>query len=321
MGGDPGRLRQEMKEEIRQKLLSSGAAAVGFAAAGKVPDDLSESFEKWIKEGHHAGMDYLERHIPLRRNTDSVLPGAKTVISLAFSYVPGQLRDSSLPYIASYAYGMDYHKVIRRRLEPLIREIRGDRGGEWRICVDSAPVEERYWAVMAGIGMRGMNGSVIVDGCGSLCFLAEILTTHTIDPDSPALNQCDNCSLCVDRCPTRALRGDGTMDARRCLSYITIEKRGDFSEEEKRFIGNLAGRQEYLFGCDRCLTVCPHNKFNKPTEIAEFRARPEIMAITKADIMNQSENELLRLISGTPLVRCKPEGLRRNLGLGCGNNP
>lgn len=245
-----------MKEEIREKLLAAGAVAAGFAEAGEIDPHVHEQYAKWIGEGWHGEMAYLERHIPLRRHTDNVLPGAKTVISLAFSYAPQEWRAEELPAVAAYAYGEDYHIVLRERLSPIVREFQKEWGGKWRICIDSAPVAERYWALKSGIGKKGLNGSIIIENCGGLCFLVEILTTIIFPPDYPSNETCIQCGKCRIVCPGKAIKDDGTIDARRCINYLTIEKKGEFSESEKSLLSHGSG---HLFGCDLCFRSCPHN--------------------------------------------------------------
>lgn len=255
-----------MKEKIRQALLEAGAIAVGFAAAGEIDPSVALKYEKWIGEGFNGEMEYLKRHIPLRRHTDNVLPEAKTVISLAFSYVPEIWRDPKLPSLSAYAYGEDYHIVLRDILRPVVKDLKNQFGGKWRICIDSAPVEERFWAVMAGIGFIGLNGAIITQKAGSLCFLVEIISTLSIQPDNPCLDSCISCGKCLEACPGKALFGDGTMDARRCINYLTIEKKTSLNPEEKAFLEAYPA----IKGCDRCLRVCPHNQNLAPSSIPRF---------------------------------------------------
>ena len=245
-----------MKEDIRNILLEAGAVAVGFAQAGEIDSEFHEYFTKWIEKGYHGEMAYLERHIPLRHHTDFVLPGAKSVISLAFSYAPKEWRPLDQPMIAAYAYGEDYHKSLRRILKPVVKLFETKYGGNWRICIDSAPVAERFWAMKSGIGKRGLNSCIIVPGCGSLCFLVELLTTIELEPDSPSFSECDRCGLCVAECPAKAIHEDGTFEACKCINYLMIEKRTPLSDEESELISTPPG---YLYGCDRCLRICPHN--------------------------------------------------------------
>lgn len=297
-----------MKNFIKNKLLESGAVAVGFARAGELPQEVHTQFQDWLDKGFHGEMAYLQRHLSLRSHTDSVLPGAATVISLAFCYAPAEWPEESQPKIAAYAYGQDYHNIIRERLQPVIAELSGQFGGKWRLCIDSAPVPERYYAIKSGIAKRGLNGSVIVDGSGSFCFLAEILTTLSIDPDTPSQETCAACGLCLSSCPANALRGDGTVDSRLCINYLTIEKKTEFTEEEKL----LLKRGQHLYGCDTCLRVCPHNQELLKDSLPEFNLSEEIKNLSPETVMNMTEEEFKRKFRKSPLLYAGYSRLYRN---------
>lgn len=315
MGRDPGRFRKEMKgvekEKIREILKSSGAVAVGFAESQEADCGVSEEFLNWIQEGNNAGMKWMEKHLRLRKNPENVLPGVKTVICLAFSFVPEENLRPGQPEISCYAFGKDYHDVIKQRLRPLISEIKKTLGGEWRICIDSAPLAERYWALRSGIGIKGKNGSVIVEGCGCYCFLAEVLTTLEIPADEPSKRECEGCGECWRNCPGNALNDSGKIDCRKCLSYLTIEHRGEWDEDTKALMGD--DRNQFLFGCDRCLKACPHNKNLKPTQIDEFKMADEIRSLTFEKISTMTEAEFKSLFKFSPLKRAGLENLKRNI--------
>lgn len=301
-----------MKERIKEILLRSGAVAIGMSRAGYLPEEVMKIHEQWIADDNHAGMDYLQRHLLLKQTTDNVLSGAKTVISLAFSYVPPVWRNDSLPMIACYAYGRDYHDIIRHRLDPLIDELRKIYGGEWRVCIDSAPVAERYWALKSGVGISGKNGCVIVKGAGSLCFLTEILTTLELEPDEPSTGDCGNCGRCRTACPTGALRYDGTIDARLCLSYLTIEKKDDFSQKDLQVLKNPGDNLSVLFGCDRCVRTCPHNDKGSHTKIEEFYPSDNILNFTSKEIEALDDSNFNTLFKNSPLKRASIKGIKRN---------
>lgn len=302
-----------MKDAIRNLISEAGACAVGFASAGLIEDCVAEDYGRWIGEGCNAGMGYLERHAPLRRDTGNVLSGAMTVISAAFSYAPAQRRDDGMPVISCYAYGEDYHDVLRRRLTPAVERMKREYGGDWRICIDSAPLAERYWAMRGGIGRLGRNGSVIIDGYGGLCFLAEILTTLEIEPDRASEKACAGCGACVAACPTGALRPDGTVDARRCLNYLTIEHRGEWTVEMAEAMHTEKGRNT-LYGCDICQRVCPHNHDIPATDIEEFRLSEKLSALSAADVIGMSREEFSSFFKGSAIKRARYEGLTRNAG-------
>lgn len=301
----------DIKAAIRQAVTGCGAVAVGFARAADTDSRAMGQMAEWLRRGGHAGMDYLERHMPLKQNPEHVMEGASTVVCAAFSYAPSATRDDALPMIAGYALGEDYHDVLRRRLREATDSLRDSFGGEWRICIDSAPLPERYWAMKAGIGRLGRNGTLIVDGCGCYVFLAEILTSLEIEPDTPSAEGCMGCGACVRACPTQALCDDGTIDSARCLSYLTIEHKGPWTGRMREAMQTGAGRR-CLFGCDICLRVCPHNLDAVPSRIAEFRPSETIMRIDAEDVDGMDRETFARAFKGSPLKRARLEGLMRN---------
>lgn len=331
-----------LKETLRRDLLAAGAVAVGFARAEEIDNGVVRQYAGWIAAGHHAGMDYLARHAVLKRHPRNVLEDVATVVSIAFSYAPAQWRSEDLPVIAAYAYGDDYHDVLRHRLAPVVDAMQREFGGSWRICIDSAPLAERWWALKSGIGRRGRNGSVIIDGAGSYVFLAEILTSHKLEPDinvdfrqaissdieseitsdiqqvtisdilsgSSSGKECMGCGACVKACPTGALGDDGTIDCRRCINYLTIEHRGEWAGEGSEAMQTEAGRRS-LFGCDICQRVCPHNRSVTATAIKEFSPRKECIDAPEI-ILAMTQEEFSTVFKGSPIKRAKLAGLLRN---------
>lgn len=292
-----------LREKIRSLFLDSGAAACGFARASDLSKEALDGLRLWVESGCNAEMDYLSGHLPLKRNPENVLQGVSTVISLAY---PFQVPERRFP-VASYAVGSDYHKAMRKRLrEPLngLKEILGEEG---RICIDSAPLAERYWAVESGIGVRCTSGMVAVRGAGVCVFLAEILLRTSLPPDSPSGNGigCRRCGACVRVCPGGAISGDGTVDARRCLSYLTIEHKGPFPAEWQ------GKRLPRLFGCDLCIAVCPEKKTDVKI-LPEFAPRKEIVDLTPEAMKKMSQEEYDRKIISSPLRRAGLDSLRRN---------
>lgn len=283
------------KESIRQMLLSSGAAFVGFSDAQNIPEDVNSQFQTWVKSGNNAQMDYLERHIALRKDINNILCDTKTVISLAFPYAPPTLRSPQLPRIARYAYGKDYHKTLKKRIRPLCNTLAEKYHVETRICTDSAPIAERFFALNSGIGCRGLNGTVIVPRYGSYIFLAEILTTLEIEPDTPSSETCLKCNACINACPGQALYGDGTLDARKCLSYITIEHTGPLTTQQQALLNTPLGK-ETIYGCDICQEVCPHNKHTTPTPLTEFHATASFLNAKTLEEAYQPGSPILRAI-------------------------
>lgn len=307
-----------IKDEIRAEIMKSGAIAVGFAKAADVNGEATRQYGEWIASGRHAGMEYLSRHAPLKRHPDSVMENTATVICTAFSYAPLRFRDDSLPAIACYAYGEDYHDVIRKRLSTAVGNLKEQLGGDWRICIDSAPLAERYWAMESGIGKRGKNGSIIVDRCGSWCFLAEILTSLPVAPDEAREASCIGCGECIRRCPTRALSADGTIDSAKCLNYLTIEHRGEWTGDMASAMATDAGRHT-LFGCDICQRVCPHNRDVEPTGIPEFQSSQKIMELEASAVAGMTQEAFSKFFKGSPIKRAKLDGMKRN-ALNCLKN-
>lgn len=296
-------------EALKGRIRASGAVAVGFARAGRVSREAREAFDRWLAAERHAGMDYLTRNADVRRDPRLLLDGARTVISMAFCYrAPGGVTN---PYIAGYALLPDYHDFIRARLRAAgLEEFLGTEGTGWRICVDSAPVMERYWARLAGIGVTGENGAIIVPGVGPEVFLAEIITTREFTSDPPAAGTCSHCGRCRTACPGSALDASG-IDCRRCLSYLTIEHRGEFTDPlHLEVLATPAGRGT-LFGCDRCMRVCPHNNPQVTSDITPIAAA---VALKPDDIPGMTPAEFSARFKGSPLKRARLAGLLRNAG-------
>ncbi|MDE5673379.1 MAG: DUF1730 domain-containing protein, partial [Duncaniella sp.] len=214
--------------EIKRLLKAAGAFKSGIALAGEVDADRMADYDRWLSEGRHASMAYLEKYTDIRRNPALLLPGARSVISSVFNYWWGR-SDGPLQW-ASYALGDDYHDVVRARLQSVADMIVNQTGAECRVCVDTAPIPERYWAVKSGIGFIGLNRQLIVPGAGTHFFLGEIVTTLPLTPDQPETGNCGECRRCLSACPGGALSPEG-LDANRCLSYLTIEHRGDLPPE------------------------------------------------------------------------------------------
>ena len=306
--------------EINSILEQSGAVAVGFAKAAPVEESAWKDFLDWIGKRGHAGMGYMENHSAIRRDPRLLLESAKSIISLAFPFKPPQFREKDKEMIACYAYGLDYHDVIRKRLNRAVEEMRESFGGEYRICVDSAPIMERYWAVKAGIGKIGANGAVIVPGHGNMVFLAEIVTTLDIDCSGNPLKldndyrHCLHCGECIGECPASALLTDGTVESSRCLSYLTIEHRGEWTEPEAIETMNTDAGKNLIFGCDLCLRNCPLNYDTPSTAIHEFLPSREVMELSKEKIAELKQEDFSRIFKGSPIKRCKLSGLKRNIG-------
>lgn len=242
-----------MLADIRREVFAVGAYACGVVRAMPVTAEAVARYEEWLADGNAGNMDYLGRYGEVRRDPRLLLDGegARTLIVTLFAYQDNVHPTEGVPYIAHYALGQDYHDVLRRRLRIVIGQLRPRFIGKWRVCVDSAPLMERYWAARAGLGVIGDNGFLIVPGVGANFFIATIVTTAQMPTDDPVegTSHCLGCGRCVRACPTGALRGDGSVDARRCISYLTIESHDDIPADIPT--GNT------LYGCDVCRRACP----------------------------------------------------------------
>lgn len=301
--------------DIALIMRLTGADAAGVAVVAPVDDDAVRRYDSWIAAGNHAAMDYMERYGDVRRDPRLLLPGARSVIMLAYSYfTPGQ-QPASAPQIALYARGSDYHNILRRRLSAAVRELKMRFGGDYRICIDSAPLRERYWAVKAGLGFIGRNSQLIVPGIGSYCFLAAIVTTLRL-PQSPEADRsgCDGCGRCEKACPGRAIiPGRCAIDARRCLSYLTIE--AGRTEDATRPWPEGVRRGNRLLGCDVCQAVCPHNSHPRETSIAQFLPREAVMNLTVRQLQEMDQETFDTLFAGSPVRRAPLAHLKRLLSL------
>lgn len=300
--------RSLCKDDLARVLTPKrGIAAFGIAAARPVDAEASARYSRWIAAGCHGSMEYLARNCVVRDDPRLLLDDgvARSLVVCAFPYYPHEGRSPELPHIARYALGRDYHEVVRERLSEAVGELRDLYGGEWRVCVDTAPLRERYWAVQAGVGFVGRNSQLIVPGVGSYCFIGTIITSVEIEPDKPCTCTCDGCGRCVAECPGGAIGPDGSFDARRCLSYLTIEYRGAFPEGTR--LGNA------LYGCDRCQEVCPHNCRPMPALLPDFDPRPGLLQLTADDVAGMTPEGFSKLFSHSAVKRTKLAGLLRNL--------
>lgn len=253
-------------------------------------------------------MGYMADHFDLRLDPRKLVPGAKSIISLAFNYyTPPQQADLTAPKLSTYAYGRDYHKVLRKRLKPLMAFIR-KRFGEvnMRAFVDSGPVMEKAWAQRSGVGWIGKHTNVIRQGEGSFFFLCELIADLELEPDPPATDHCGTCRRCIDACPTDAIT-PYQVDGTKCISYLTIELRDAIPEE---FAGRMAG---WAFGCDICQQVCPWNRFSTQHAEPEFVPKTEVMGLSAAEWNGMTEIVFDRLFEGSAVKRTKYAGLQRNV--------
>lgn len=306
--------------------IAHWAQELGFAQSGISSIDLSaeeDYLQQWLDAGHHAGMDYMEKHGMLRARPAELVPGTLSVISLRMDYLPGdtaaarRLADPETAYISRYALGRDYHKMLRKRLQKLadrIAEAIGPYG--YRVFTDSAPLLEKALARNAGLGWVGKNTLVISRKAGSWFFLGEILTDLPLPASTEtSRNHCGSCSACLEICPTQAFPAANILDARRCISYLTIEYKGSIPLELRPLMGNR------VFGCDDCQLVCPWNRFAKPTAEPDFMPRHQLDNSSLAGLFLWTEEEFLQKTEGSAIRRAGYEGWLRNLAIGLGNAP
>lgn len=288
-------------------LSSVGVYRFGIASAAPVDPDEIAAYQSWISRGCHAGMDYLDRYADVRSDPRQLLPGAQSLIVCAFPYARPLRAATGRLRIASYALGDDYHEVVRKRLRKAAAEIDSLCGSVSRVCVDTAPLRERYWAVRAGIGFIGLNAQLILPDAGSYFFLGTIITTVALPPSPPCRLRCLGCRRCIIYCPGQAIASSGRpeIDARRCLSYLTIEHRGPFTVVPR--LGDC------LYGCDTCQTVCPHNIHADPVEpLPEFQPRPALLSLSRQDVLDMDAEGFSRLFRHSAVKRAGLVGLRRN---------
>ena len=295
-------------------LINELSTKYGFAQVGiSKADELTEAainLEKWLNNGHHASMSYMENHFDLRVDPRKLVPGAKSVISLMYNYMPEDEHLSLGDHkIARYAYGRDYHKVIKKKLKNLLLELQ-ERLGDFtaRCFTDSAPIMEREWAERGGLGWKGKNTLLINTRKGSYYFLAEIICDLELEYDHPISDHCGTCTKCIDACPTDAIGENGyILDANKCISYLTIERKEAIPEEFREEM------QDWIFGCDICQEVCPWNRFSTPHNEPDFQPKAALQSMTKRDWQEITEEVFDNLFLGSAVKRTKYEGLRRNI--------
>lgn len=300
--------RNEISEKIKQLATELGFTACGIAPARKLTDD-AERLSIWLQNGMQAGMNYMNNHYQKRIDPRQLVPGTKSVIVVVLNYYPEilqQERDNLI--ISKYAYGRDYHKVIRKMLKLLKKKIVENISTmEGRYFVDSAPVLERAWAAEAGLGWIGKNANLISPKHGSFLFIGELFTNLELSYDKSLPDYCGGCNKCIQACPTNAIVLDRVIDGRKCISYWTIEHKDEITRALK---GKFKNR---IFGCDICQDVCPWNKKVTPNTISEFEPDPDLLSMTRNDWKLMTEEQFGRLFYGSAVKRAGFKGLKRNI--------
>ena len=294
---------------IRDEAYRLGFDFIGFAKAEKMEEEAYR-LEKWLNQGMHGKMHYMENHFEKRIDPRKLVEGSKSVITLLYNYFPDQNQDDpTAPKISKYAYGKDYHFVIKHKLKDLLKFIQ-EKVGEvnGRCFVDSAPVLERDWAKRSGTGWIGKNTLLINPKQGSYFFLAELIVDLDLEYDGPMKDYCGRCTRCIDACPTEAISPEGyVVDGSKCISYFTIELKESIPEEYKDQFENWA------FGCDICQDVCPWNRFSKKHQEPEFEPHPDLLKMTQSDWIDLTEEVFRELFRKSAVKRTKFKGLKRNI--------
>jgi len=293
-------------KDTAQKL---GFDYCGITKAVKLNED-ARRLEAWLNKGMHGTMQYMEKYFDQRIDPSLLVPGAKTVITLLLNYFPAEKQNDTAPKVAKYAYGKDYHEVIKEKLNSFLQILKAETGDfNGRGFVDSAPVLERSWAQRSGLGWIGKNGNLLTKQSGSFFFIATLIIDIELDYDDPFVKDyCGSCSKCIDACPTDAILPGSIVDGSRCISYFTIELKDMLipSEMHGRF-------NDWMFGCDICQDVCPWNRFSKPTQEIQFKPLLEILNFTTKEWECMTEESFRKIFKHSPLKRSKFKGIQRNL--------
>jgi epoxyqueuosine reductase len=302
-------LTEKQTIQVKQLAAALGFDFCGIAKSIKLDKD-AKRLESWLNNGMHGSMHYMERYFDMRIDPSQLVPGAKSVITLLLNYFPKEKQDAGTPKISKYAYGKDYHEVIREKLNKYIGNLKSEIGDfHGRGFVDSAPVLERTWAQRSGLGWVAKNGNLINKQMGSFFFIATLITDLDLAPDEPfAKDYCGTCSRCIDACPTDAILPGKVVDGSKCISYFTIELKDMLIPNE------MKGKFEnWMFGCDICQDVCPWNRFSKPTNEIEFTPLPEILDLSTREWEMMTEEKFKKVFDHSPLSRSKLKGIQRNL--------
>jgi epoxyqueuosine reductase len=315
---------------ITHETLNQWAQQLGFQKLGISDIDLSRTetfFHQWLFKNYHGDMEWMQRHGTKRTRPEELEPETISIISVRMNYRPPQKHDPlmvlnhpELAYISRYALGRDYHKMMRKRLQKLANRIKEtlQEAGEdlqYRVFVDSAPVMEKPIAAKAGLGWRGKHTNILSQDAGSWFFLGEIYTNLPLTPSEPIEDHCGSCEACLDICPTQAIIEPYVLDARRCISYLTIEHKGVIPEEFRQPIGNR------IYGCDDCQLVCPWNRFAQDATSPDFAIRHDLDTAQLLSLFVWTEEEFLKKMEGSPIRRMGHERWQRNIAVALGNAP
>lgn len=289
-------------EAKRLGFLSCGISEAGFL------EEEAPRLEAWLRDGMHGEMAYMENHFDKRLDPRKLVPGAKSVISLLYNYFPSESQREDTYKISKYAYGEDYHYVVKDKLRQLLGFVQEEIGEvHGRVFVDSAPVLDRAWAARSGLGWIGKNSNLLTRQAGSFYFIAELIVDLDLAYDTPTTDHCGSCTACIDACPTQAIVKPYVVDGSKCISYFTIELK---EEIPKDFKGQL---DDWIFGCDVCQDVCPWNRFSKPHQEPRFNPNSDLLAFDRGDWEELTEEVFQKVFRKSAVKRTKFRGLKRNI--------
>lgn len=298
----------EATKWIKERARVLGFARVGIAKAEELTEEGAR-LKEWLNRGYHGEMSYMENYFEKRIDPRKLVEGTKSVVVLAYNYHNPEPRRAGAYKISQYAYGKDYHFVIKEKMKTLLEDIRREVAPvQGRVFTDSAPVMESDWAQRAGIGWQGKHTLIIHPKAGSYFFLSEMMLDIELIYDDPIRDYCGTCTRCIDACPTDAIDPEGyLLDGSKCLSYATIEKKGAFPEELEE------KTEDWIFGCDICQEVCPWNRFSTPHEEPEFMPHPDLLTMSREEWQNLERERFQEIFRKSPVKRTKYAGLKRNI--------
>ena len=299
-------------KERHTQLIKTKASAFGFQSCGVSKatflEEEANHLERWLKKNYHGEMRYMENHFDKRLDPRLLVDGSKSVISLSYNYFPDKIIEADSFKLSKYAYGEDYHNVIKDKLRNLVAELQAEIGEfSFRVFVDSAPVLEKAWARKSGIGWVGKNANLITKKNGSFYFLAEIICDLELTEDFPVTDHCGSCRKCIESCPTQAIISDKIIDGTKCISYATIELKEQIPDYFKDKM------DDWMFGCDVCQDVCPWNRFSAPTLEEKFQPNSKLQNFTKQDWKDITQEIFSEVFKKSAVKRTKFAGLKRNL--------
>ncbi|HLW15409.1 MAG TPA: tRNA epoxyqueuosine(34) reductase QueG [Flavobacteriaceae bacterium] len=301
-----------MSKEKHTAMIKKRALELGFLSCGiskaQFLEEEAPRLEDWLKKDYHAQMGYMENHFDKRLDPTKLVPGAKSVISLLYNYYPAEQQIDKTFKISKYAYGQDYHHVVKAKMRELFHYIEQEIGAiEGRYFVDSAPVLDKAWAARSGLGWIGKHTLMLTKQVGSFFFISEIICDLELEYDGPVTDHCGTCTACIDACPTGAIVEDKVVDANKCISYLTIE----FKDALPSYMDGQM--QDWVFGCDICQDVCPWNRFSKAHQEPLFNPHPDLLSMKKEDWISLDEDRFQDLFRKSAVKRTKFSGLTRNI--------